>query len=1150
MGFAGQVFAARVAVGLALPTPSQLESSGGMIANFANKLYGRLRSQQADNAKKSLEVAKNHLTTVNAALTKAAEESRTSLSSAAHSSIAAISAAYSKTPKMETTEGMNKFLAAAQAAPGDLGVKMEPLFANIDKDATHAEKYSALIEALMRDTTGADAALMQWMRTRVKSLDLEIEEQRSRTASGELEGAEFAILVESAKLAKQDLDVMELHYGYKEKHVLPQKKRMTDAEKEVEKATKGVTDAQDELNTITEETTRGQHKLGLAVNKAAFEIKVGFQTALKESIAQLTAFYYKLNQNTQELIAFERELMNANSVFGLTNSELFEVGDTVTQFGQEFGLAMQNGAEGLYQLASAGVTAEQALAILPHTLKLSMAVQGDHNTISKLTAQTLFGFEMSMEKAGEVTDKFAHAIQKSLIEYQDLASAVKFALPFFTSTGQSIDQLLGALQVLTNRALEAGIAGRGLRQGVAELAESLGDASANFKRMGVEITDSQGNMLQLTEIAANFHEVLEEGVINDTELLTSLIQDLNVRGATAFVHLVQASDEFTAAVSDLENAGGELDEMVRIQNESLQAQIQILANNVQAIFYLRDASYEGTEYLNAFHEAVVRGIESLQGLLVELENGQYVLTGFGQAIQDVAVEGVSAMVDTLEDLVRIIKKFTQEGLGTMKFIRMLLVPLNVLLKVAEGIGPQLLKMYFTIRLLNMVFPIMTILQTASTVAVMLHAAAQGKDNLAKEEGITLSITEAFWLEVNLKNLHKRIWAALIWLPIKLNELRLSAQSNFLSRGQSIWDAISVGWTQKKILWGGRLNSVRNFSIMSKIKERVIDIARDRQLVTGMTWRSANLAVEWKTIWALYTKNKLKKSEILWEALGFKWLAKTTGLTAIYNSLTAFGIFLQGKKLKATRWEIIQLKAKYLWDKLINWELIKQNALTILGAIGWSAFWIAATGGIIILIAFFVVLAKKLNDQFDLLTQFKIFFEHIINMIGWYVQMWIDAGVALAEWAVNGTDVFLRFGLFVKHVFIMIGYYIDIAAEKLKDFLAGGLNPWGNIKGIPLIAAGKANVYGRQYGGSAYAEGGGAYVVGEKGPEMFIPRQSGQIIPNKDLNSARTNRLYEQSALGSQDIKAGSVIKADKLIVNDLKTRVMRSAASKLGIDIF
>ena len=50
---------------------------------------------------------------------------------------------------------------------------------------------------------------------------------------------------------------------------------------------------------------------------------------------------------------------------------------------------------------------------------------------------------MEMNQAAEVTDKFAHAIQKSLIEYEDLSSAVKFALPFFTATGQSIDQLLG-----------------------------------------------------------------------------------------------------------------------------------------------------------------------------------------------------------------------------------------------------------------------------------------------------------------------------------------------------------------------------------------------------------------------------------------------------------------------------------------------------------------------------------------------------------------------------------------------------------------------------------------------------------------------------------------------------------------------------------
>ena len=47
-----------------------------------------------------------------------------------------------------------------------------------------------------------------------------------------------------------------------------------------------------------------------------------------------------------------------------------------------------------------------------------MAVQGDHNTIAKLTTQTLMGFSMEMDQAAEVTDKFAHVIQKSLIEYE------------------------------------------------------------------------------------------------------------------------------------------------------------------------------------------------------------------------------------------------------------------------------------------------------------------------------------------------------------------------------------------------------------------------------------------------------------------------------------------------------------------------------------------------------------------------------------------------------------------------------------------------------------------------------------------------------------------------------------------------------------
>ena len=336
-----------------------------------------------------------------------------------------------------------------------------------------------------------------------------------------------------------------------------------------------------------------------------------------------------------------------------------------------------------------------------------MAVQGDHNTISNLTAQTLFGFGMEMSQAAEVTDKFAFAIQKSLIEYQDLSSAVKLALPFFTSTGQSIDQLLGALQILTNRALEAGIAGRGLRQALAEFAESAMDAEVGFRKMGVEILNAEGEMMQLTEIASQFAEAVGPETASNTELLTTLIEDLNVRGATAFIHLVQASDEFTQAVKDTEQAGGQLDEMVRIQNESLSAQIQILKNNVQAIFFLRDASYEGTEFMNAFHEAVVEMVATFKDMIVTQENGTYVLTTFGQEVQDVAVNGIKVLADLMEQLVQTIMDLTEEGLISTDMLKLMVLPMEIMLEVLNRIGADGIKFIIYLKLLNTVLPLAT-----------------------------------------------------------------------------------------------------------------------------------------------------------------------------------------------------------------------------------------------------------------------------------------------------------------------------------------------------------------------------------------------------------------------------------------------------------
>ena len=704
MGFAGQVFAARVAIGLAVPSPQAMQEAGGMLSQGAASVFQKMAMMRQQASAKNRGLAVQEMSKTQQLMMGNLQQSNQLMNAEIEKGLKQL-AESGRAVASSFGEGGTQFAglrAAAGEAEGDIG---KALFAGIEDGMGKMAKMTRMVQNLAQMDS----------KQRREALRLQKEQEQAAIDEFEAKNLTISANIKDLQQKREGLKAGSKKAKQLDKEIEGEKERLRRLGERVVKEKENTRN----LNTgiKTAERYRNKYKeladqaakFGAQVTKVANHIRQGFNAALRASVALATAFYYKLNQSTQALIEFERELLNANSVFNLTNDQLFNVGETITQFGQQFGMEMQNGATGLYQLASAGVTANEALEMLPSTLKLSMAVQGDHNTISKLTAQTLFGFGMEMDQAALLTDKFAFAIQKSLIEYEDLSSAVKFALPFFTSTGQSIDQLLGALQVLTNRALEAGIAGRGLRQALAEFAESALDAEVGFRKMGVEILNAQGEMLQLDEIARQFAEAVGPETASNTELLTTLIQDLNVRGATAFIHLVQASDEFTRAVHETRNAGGQLDEMVRIQNESIAAQIQILKNNVQAIFFLRDASYEGTEFMNAFHEAIVTTVEELRDMIVVQENGKYVLTAFGQEIRTLAVEGVLVMKELLVELIAIVQEFSEEGLISAEMLRLMVLPMKVLLEVLNAIGPDLLKFIIYFKMLNTVLPITQLL---------------------------------------------------------------------------------------------------------------------------------------------------------------------------------------------------------------------------------------------------------------------------------------------------------------------------------------------------------------------------------------------------------------------------------------------------------
>jgi TP901 family phage tail tape measure protein len=571
-----------------------------------------------------------------------------------------------------------------------------------------------LVGRLVKENT-ANVKVVNFHKDEMERLTREIKKQQDL-------GKSDVKLQKELKDLHNQMNAEERKYGKIKREIMDEERRLGRALNEQEK----------KAILSMKEKNRQMQDYSRHIDDAAAKIGGTLKTAFVIGTAAIAALNYKLMAVVSSFQDFESQLVNANSIWQESNETLFEVSDSVVNFGLKFGVEMSNATSGLYQYASAGVEAAEAMQMLQHTLKLSMAVQGDHNTLSKLTTQTIMGFNMEFSQAEEVTDKFAHAINKSLIEWDDLASSIKFALPFFISTGQSLDQLLGGLQVLTNRALEAGIAGRGLRQALAEFTQHADDNSAAFRKMGIEIMTVEGNMKPLTEIALEFQSVMGDGV-TDMEVMIALMEDLNVRGATAFVHLVQNADEFASAVDDLANSQGSAHEMAMVQQEQLKNQIQVVKTALMAPFLLSDKVGEEAGYLNQFAMEVHGIVDVVENLFIKnMADGSAELTKMGEIIRDFVIGALHQAKDVIQLLVHIIQQFAEQGHDMTGMLRVAAIPLKLVATLAKHMGDGFFEAIIAYKILNGLIPMNTAILAANIGAIMNMTAATTAEVSVKE----------------------------------------------------------------------------------------------------------------------------------------------------------------------------------------------------------------------------------------------------------------------------------------------------------------------------------------------------------------------------------------------------------------------------------
>ncbi len=257
----------------------------------------------------------------------------------------------------------------------------------------------------------------------------------------------------------------------------PFKSGLADAEKELKKRAQLMESAASAFGSAA---TAGFAAAGLAITAfGAATVKVGAD--FEQAMATLGAVANAAPGSAGfEALQDQARLLGTTTLFGATQA-----------------------AEGLTELTKAGLSVASAIEASDDVIALAGAHQLDLARASSIVAATLTQFQLSATEAGRVTDVLSTAANASLASVDSLAEALKFAAPIAAGFGNDLETTTAVLASFTNLGIDAGLAGRALRSGMAAVTQQSKDEMAALKAAGLTYAQVNPEVNSLVEILHN-----------------------------------------------------------------------------------------------------------------------------------------------------------------------------------------------------------------------------------------------------------------------------------------------------------------------------------------------------------------------------------------------------------------------------------------------------------------------------------------------------------------------------------------------------------------------------------------------------------------------------------------------------------------------
>lgn len=348
---------------------------------------------------------------------------------------------------------------------------------------------------------------------------------------------------------------------------------------------------------------------------------------------------------------FEASMSKVAAISGATGDDLKALTDKAKEMGATTKFSASESADALQYMAMAGWKTEDMLNGLEGIMNLAAASGEDLATTSDIVTDALTAFGLSAEDSTHFADVLAQASSNANTNVGMMGETFKYVAPVAGALGYTAEDTALAIGLMANSGIKASQAGTSLRSIMSRMAKPTKEVQGAMGKLGVSLTDSNGNMKSLNEVMGDLRNGFAG--LSEAEAAEMAAALGGQEAMSGLLAIVNASDDDFDKLSDaIYSCDGAAKRMADTMNDNLQGQITILKSGLEG---LGISLYENMEA--PLKEVVKEAQNMVQQLQDAFNNGglDEVVSTVGDIFAQIVEKAASAapdLIDVASDMIQ------------------------------------------------------------------------------------------------------------------------------------------------------------------------------------------------------------------------------------------------------------------------------------------------------------------------------------------------------------------------------------------------------------------------------------------------------------------------------------------------------------------